>query len=340
MKPLKCEMCGSPNIIKQDGIFICQNCNTKYSVEEAKKMMIDGTVTVQVDSSEELKNLYQLARRAKDSANEDAKKYYDMILLKEPNSWEAIFYSKYTKSFNVLNGNVESVLFDISSSIEIVLNLIKVLTEEEKKDALNKLILDIGKLGILIFESANREMEETKNPEVFSMFFQNCVAAIALLEGFANMLEISFPGEEYIYTICTDFWERVINYRAKLSPYLDDKKLNQEFINKLAEKIKKCKADYQCPETIKKGPCYVATAIYGSYDCPEVWVLRRFRDNVLNTSWYGKWFICFYYAIAPYLVRIFGESYQFNKFIKKRLDVFVSKLKIKGFDDTPYQDKK
>lgn len=27
----------------------------------------------------------------------------------------------------------------------------------------------------------------------------------------------------------------------------------------------------------RKG-CYVATCVYGSYDCPEVWTLRRFRD--------------------------------------------------------------
>ena len=27
--------------------------------------------------------------------------------------------------------------------------------------------------------------------------------------------------------------------------------------------------------------CYVATAVYGSYDCPEIWTLRRFRDKVL-----------------------------------------------------------
>ena len=29
----------------------------------------------------------------------------------------------------------------------------------------------------------------------------------------------------------------------------------------------------------KNNGCYVATCVYGSYDCPEVWVLRRFRDN-------------------------------------------------------------
>jgi len=28
-------------------MFVCQHCGTKYSVEEAKKLMIEGTVDVQ-----------------------------------------------------------------------------------------------------------------------------------------------------------------------------------------------------------------------------------------------------------------------------------------------------
>jgi len=40
MKQLTCELCGGTDLIKQDGVFVCQNCGTKYSVEEAKKMMI------------------------------------------------------------------------------------------------------------------------------------------------------------------------------------------------------------------------------------------------------------------------------------------------------------
>ena len=37
MKQLTCEMCGSTDLIKQDGVFVCQTCGCKYSVEEAKK---------------------------------------------------------------------------------------------------------------------------------------------------------------------------------------------------------------------------------------------------------------------------------------------------------------
>ena len=37
MKQIICEMCGSNDLIKQDGIYVCQMCGAKYSVEEAKK---------------------------------------------------------------------------------------------------------------------------------------------------------------------------------------------------------------------------------------------------------------------------------------------------------------
>ncbi len=54
MKPLTCEICGSTNLTKQDGVFVCQNCGCKYSVEDAKKLMFEGTVKINRD--EELKN--------------------------------------------------------------------------------------------------------------------------------------------------------------------------------------------------------------------------------------------------------------------------------------------
>lgn len=47
MKQLTCELCGSTDLVKNDGVFVCQSCGTKYSVEEAKKMMIEGVVTVE-----------------------------------------------------------------------------------------------------------------------------------------------------------------------------------------------------------------------------------------------------------------------------------------------------
>ena len=84
--------------------------------------------------------------------------------------------------------------------------------------------------------------------------------------------------------------------------------------------------------------CYVATAVYGSYDCPQVWTLRRFRDNALAKTWYGRTFIRVYYAISPTLVKWFGHSKWFIAFWKVRLDKMVTKLQRKGYASSPYQD--
>ena len=86
------------------------------------------------------------------------------------------------------------------------------------------------------------------------------------------------------------------------------------------------------------GGCYVATAVYGSYDCPEVWTLRRFRDQVLAKTWYGRLFIHLYYAVSPTAVRLFGQTSLFQNFFRSILDPWVANLQSDGFESTPYND--
>jgi tetratricopeptide (TPR) repeat protein len=92
------------------------------------------------------------------------------------------------------------------------------------------------------------------------------------------------------------------------------------------------------PEKKKKKGCYIATSVYGSYDCPQVWVLRRYRDYSLDKNIFGKLFIRIYYALSPTVVKLFGKKNWFNKFWKKRLDKKVLQLKNNGYADTPYDD--
>lgn len=84
--------------------------------------------------------------------------------------------------------------------------------------------------------------------------------------------------------------------------------------------------------------CYIATAVYGSYDCPEVWTLRRFRDHKLALTKCGRSFIRFYYSISPTLVRNFGQQRWFTYIFHRILDLMVCKLNGKGIENTPYKD--
>lgn len=75
-----------------------------------------------------------------------------------------------------------------------------------------------------------------------------------------------------------------------------------------------------------KSGCYVATMAYGSYDHPQVLVLRQFRDNVLSQSWYGRLFIKVYYKTSPHLVSLLQGYEKPNLLIRKKLDKFIRKL--------------
>ena len=91
------------------------------------------------------------------------------------------------------------------------------------------------------------------------------------------------------------------------------------------------------PSSGKSG-CYVATCVYGSYDCPEVWTLRRFRDATLKKSWFGRLFIRIYYMVSPHIVKLFGGKLWFNKLWKPIIHRFVALLQNKGVESSSYYD--
>lgn len=76
----------------------------------------------------------------------------------------------------------------------------------------------------------------------------------------------------------------------------------------------------------KKEGCYIATCVYGSYDCPQVRLLRRFRDESLKKNIPGRIFIRAYYAVSPTLVRRFGSSPSFCAFWRNILDFLIQRL--------------
>jgi hypothetical protein len=55
------------------------------------------------------------------------------------------------------------------------------------------------------------------------------------------------------------------------------------------------------------GGCFIATAAYGSYLDPEVWVLRRFRDDWLLTNGPGRAFVAWYYAHSPRYAAVIAQ---------------------------------
>lgn len=72
--------------------------------------------------------------------------------------------------------------------------------------------------------------------------------------------------------------------------------------------------------------CYIATMVYGSYDAPEVMVLRRFRDDTLSHSKAGRAFIRWYYSWSPGFVAKYHHLSWLHAMIKVVLNRLVKFL--------------
>lgn len=79
------------------------------------------------------------------------------------------------------------------------------------------------------------------------------------------------------------------------------------------------------PKNSKEG-CYIATAVYGSYDSPQVLTLRKFRDEVLKETALGRWFIRIYYRLSPPIAEKLRNANHFNCIVRSVLDLFVNQL--------------
>jgi hypothetical protein len=76
----------------------------------------------------------------------------------------------------------------------------------------------------------------------------------------------------------------------------------------------------------KMRSCYIATAVYGDADAPEVCRLRRFRDESLNTSRIGRRFCALYYRLSPPLAARMSPSGRFSRTVRRVLDAFIRRL--------------
>lgn len=350
MKALVCEMCASRNLVKQDGIYVCQHCGTQYTVEEAKKLMVDITgSTVKIDNSDFVEKYLQNARRAKQKEDwEETEKYYNLVEQNAPDNIEAIFYSSYGKAKSSL---VESDLFKRQAAFKVLQNCVSIIDDNfniEKEEDNRKIIEEISKdiCGMACSSFVYNEKKNGYGMVISSDRTQTIVLFNELGKEFMISLEHiaqKFPENEKEKKIF--YYNLELKHAGFILKHGCPPGGSQSFLNvimELHEVIHKLDPSHEIPSiepTPSKQGCYVATAVYGSYDCPQVWTLRRYRDDTLAKTWYGRLFIHTYYAISPTLVKWFGEAKWFKNLWKPRLDSMVVKLNSYGIQNTPYEDK-
>lgn len=414
MKALKCEMCGSNDVVKQDGFYVCQNCGTKYTVEEARKMMIEGTVEVQgtvtVDNKGSINNYLLMAKNAYDSGNQkEAESYCNRIIEIDPTHSEAWLIkgksagwqstmanlrldesiSCFTKAIENANeserdhikAEIREETENLSNAIiQLACNHFAEFPSEDNYEQITNMIslLMVSAFPLIdscggnsedllkdLFETVNNgacdaynhkvlpDYNSDQHPskyewETFLNDGDNCIGLLRIITEMnksdtASMIRYyksMITMQEAILNSCSWTIGDGGNYVREYSLSDTAKEARINDIMTWHQKIKDLDPNYSIPERpSSKTGCYIATAVYGSYNCPQVWTLRRFRDNTLDATWYGRAFIKSYYAISPTLVRWFGETSWFKRLWRKPLDKLVASLRNIGVEDTPYTDK-
>ena len=354
MKRIVCELCGGSNFLKEEGVFVCQDCGCKYSIDEAKRMIVESTEDVpgivnvdssdklknvpdivNVDSSDKLKNLYTLARRAKEDGNsQNAAKYYEQIVIEDPNSWEAAFYGVYYTAMNCTIGQIASAAVSVDNCIGSTFKLIKeYVAEEDQKAAYTEVYNKTTELAGVMCNGAIDHYSKYRSVDSAKSELQQRMSAV---------LRMMVHLGDQVNSVFDDKDLAILAYKfvlklAQGAPQYHG--LSSSEVNSIIDRISSIDPSFEAPIVTSGEGCYIATCVYGSYECPQVWTLRRYRDYTLARTWYGRAFIHTYYAISPCLVKCFGHTEWFKHFWKDKLDRMVANLQDKGVEDTPYKDR-
>lgn len=182
--------------------------------------------------------------------------------------------------------------------------------------------------GFITKVDCSKEIEDNK----FRIVYMNTITRILMcyisniIDDFPSVKKIASEILDYYWKYATDDEKRgIININFHLG-YLEVKVEGNNEIQTAGGR--------------RSGGCYVATAVYGSYDCPQVWTLRRYRDYSLAKTWYGRMFIRSYYAVSPTIVKYFGKTEWFKNFWRNKLDKMIQNLQENGVESTPYEDQK
>ena len=233
LQAIKCEVCGSTDLIKKDGVFVCRYCGMQYSLPEVQKML----GTVKIDKSEERNNYFILARRFFAGTNyADALKYYDLALREDPQNWEAIYLyavtSVATQDCNYLYRNLESII----NMSKVYLRQIATDTPEENQMVDVNLFIDAHTLFIrkgteLMAEYIRNSGADMRKPENYYYAF-----GYSAIDVYGTLRELfsCFPE-------CIERYEEFLLEMITARPECFERKARKEILKQLSKKIKKRK---------------------------------------------------------------------------------------------------
>jgi DNA-directed RNA polymerase subunit RPC12/RpoP len=348
-KPAKCPNCsGEMQIPLNMEKVKCMYCGGDILVQEAvQKYHFEISGNVKLDRKAEIENYKKIGSREFEDGNfKDSFEYYTRVLEIDTEDFDALMYRGLSRAWQstLINNELLDANKGAKRALEIYQN--NGCTKEDLYLKIDLISSEIYKVIIAIFDLATRHYSENHyGVQTAEEYWIHLLLCVESLEGIIELHSEEMTKENIFYK------ENKIHYLKELiifyveicngKKYIDinsnvslDAHINPNMRATITEKydlvvseIRKHEPTYN-PKFIArtKSGCYIATAIYGDYNAPEVMTLRSFRDTVLKKYYLGRLFIKVYYAVSPSLATRLQKTVYINRTVKKVLDGFVNKL--------------
>lgn len=231
MKQIVCEMCGGTDLIKDGGVFVCQTCGCKYSVEEVRKMMVEGTVevagTVKIDNTAQIQNFLDLSNNAYEGGNgQSAFDYANKALEIQPQNSRA--WIAKMKSIEYIGTLGDLKLMEV---VEAGKNAVTYASEDQKKEITKEVYHYELTRALSLLKLAMTKMQDTA--DIKQTFKRFCM--ISLLTAGKNTLQVD---SQFV-----NIYDNIANEAMGMVILIPDEVLSAD--SELAKIVGECAKQYQ-----------------------------------------------------------------------------------------------
>ena len=158
MEQIKCDVCGASDLVKDDGLFVCQSCGCKYTDNEIKKLYIQLNESVSIDGVLSLQNLIDNATQFLNlNEFEKAYKTYKKIIDDYPSCYYG--WLGLAKLELLLKNSQNIDLAKINSFLDKAIHC----SSEQQKDCVNQEVYEIReKIKSLLLERDQKQELDNK----------------------------------------------------------------------------------------------------------------------------------------------------------------------------------
>ena len=242
MKQLVCELCRSTNFGKLDGIYVCRDCGSKYSLEEARRLLVEIQPEPVKPTEPEQPHIpvdhLALARQAKVNGEDaEALRHYTIVRNADPENWEATFFTVYYNALACKISQIEAAAGSVRTALGPVLEKIQAqLPQEQRQSAYAEVSLYTNKATSFLYDAARKHFDGLES-YIRSSYSQEMVSRCGAALDILYALGDHFQSIPQLQPMMLEAWKVGIGLHEKMLPFCGNPQSNRDIISSYIHKV-------------------------------------------------------------------------------------------------------